>query len=457
MRNVLIALVGMSPAVVTETIWALAHDPDDPCVPDQIVLITTQAGKEEIERHLLPTIPTSSSKLKQLAKALRDKGIEPAYAPQGWPLKVKVECAVDGEADAHADAHAVDELNHMGDAVFRVVKHFVADPDCRVILSISGGRKSMGHLGGSAMTLLAREQDFMCHVLVTPGWLEHPDLHYYFPKAEEHFTNPNPLAGESNGVDGMHSTVELTRVPFLRLNHYDSVQSLMARFDDLGFEGVIDSINNAGKPAGKKVLVIDWAAKTVRVDGLDLKDKYPKLAEQAVAYLVVLGICRRWHRHMNDDDALLFLRVWRLVDFKFNGLTISGNKARLSSCADGLFERRSMEQEFKWPSSERLALDSTLFFAAYKRTSELSCEVPAPDNAKPTSSELKSPRATFKQRRRASIEPNMSSWRTAIFKTLGSLQPYSLPNASNNFYVMPAALTLDTGDEKFDFLPRPKP
>ncbi len=453
MRNVLIALVGMSPAVVTETIWALAHDPDDPCVPDQIVLITTQAGKEEIERHLLPTNPTFPSKLKQLAKALRDKRIEPAFAPQGAQPNVKVECAVDDKAGAHADAHAVDELHHMGDAVLRVVKSFVADRDCRVILSISGGRKSMGHLGGSAMTLLAREQDFMCHVLVTPAWLEHPDLRYYFPKAGEHFTNPNPLTGESDRVDGQDSTVELTRVPFLRLNHYDSVQSLMARFDDLGFEGVIDSINNAGK----KVLVIDWAAKTVRVDGLDLKDKYSKLAEQAVAYLVVLGICRRWHRDMNDDDALLFLRVWRLVDFKFNGLTISGNKKRLNSCADGLFERRRQDLEFTWPVSESSALDSTLFFEAHKKTSELSCQVPKPDPAKPTSSELKSPRETFKQRRRASIEPIMSGWRTAIFKTLGSLQPYFLPNASKNFYVMPDALTLDTGDEQFDFLPRPKP
>ena len=38
-RTILLALVGTSPGVLTETIWALAHE-DPPCIPDEIIVLT---------------------------------------------------------------------------------------------------------------------------------------------------------------------------------------------------------------------------------------------------------------------------------------------------------------------------------------------------------------------------------------------------------------------------------
>lgn len=48
-RTILIAGMGTSPAVLTETVWALAHQ-EQPVVPDEIVVITTKSGKESICR-----------------------------------------------------------------------------------------------------------------------------------------------------------------------------------------------------------------------------------------------------------------------------------------------------------------------------------------------------------------------------------------------------------------------
>ena len=46
-RTVLIAGMGTSPAVLTETVWALAHQ-KKPVVPDEIVVLTTKAGKDAL-------------------------------------------------------------------------------------------------------------------------------------------------------------------------------------------------------------------------------------------------------------------------------------------------------------------------------------------------------------------------------------------------------------------------
>jgi len=42
----------MSPAVLTETVWALAHEAE-PVIPARVVVITTTAGRQAIERELV--------------------------------------------------------------------------------------------------------------------------------------------------------------------------------------------------------------------------------------------------------------------------------------------------------------------------------------------------------------------------------------------------------------------
>jgi CRISPR-associated protein (TIGR02584 family) len=55
MRTILLATVGTSPAVLTETVWALAHPRKNAerVIPDEVVALTTLRGKQEIETLLL--------------------------------------------------------------------------------------------------------------------------------------------------------------------------------------------------------------------------------------------------------------------------------------------------------------------------------------------------------------------------------------------------------------------
>ena len=51
-RTTLIAGMGTSPAVLTETVWALCHQ-KKPVVPDEIVVLVTKSGKERLCTELL--------------------------------------------------------------------------------------------------------------------------------------------------------------------------------------------------------------------------------------------------------------------------------------------------------------------------------------------------------------------------------------------------------------------
>ena len=47
-NHVLIALLGMSPAVLTETVWALAHERPR-ILPSNIVALTTRPGRDKLK------------------------------------------------------------------------------------------------------------------------------------------------------------------------------------------------------------------------------------------------------------------------------------------------------------------------------------------------------------------------------------------------------------------------
>ena len=56
-RRVLLAVTGLTPQIVTETLWALAVERSPAWVPTEVHIITTQRGAEEARRALLSDDP----------------------------------------------------------------------------------------------------------------------------------------------------------------------------------------------------------------------------------------------------------------------------------------------------------------------------------------------------------------------------------------------------------------
>lgn len=245
--NVLIALVGMSPAVVTETFWALAHRGhalDKRFIPDRIVLVTTGSGRDIVEDRLLRPPPNAARSVMQ--RLVDQEGLPAGCARLGDGLEIR--CVTGAGGHEYADAHEVDELAELGDLVFETVREFTQDVDSTVCVSLSGGRKTMGYLAGLCLSLLGRPQDRLLHVLVHPKELEAcPD--FYFP---ERAVESYETAGGADGalprhIDVDKISVRLSDVPFVQLANLPGLRERVRLFSDAGLSGVIAATNSVGE------------------------------------------------------------------------------------------------------------------------------------------------------------------------------------------------------------------
>ena len=68
-QTVLLSLVGTAPAVLSETVWALATQ-DEPVVPERVIAITTSTGAEKIKEKLF-----KDGHWKQMLEDLEGRGV----------------------------------------------------------------------------------------------------------------------------------------------------------------------------------------------------------------------------------------------------------------------------------------------------------------------------------------------------------------------------------------------
>lgn len=280
--KILIALVGTSPAVVTETLWALANPnvlPDKRFLPDKLVLITTGEGRTAIEDELLK----SSGRVAPLvALAALVGALHLAVEGQGLEIRVPdlprptVQGADRGDdnTEPDSDVHSQDELGRMGDLIFSTFHHFTSQPTSQICLSIAGGRKTMSHLAGTVMAMLARPDDFMTHVLVEPSDIERcTDYFYPFFKSADLFIPPAPGSADQTPikVKQTHENVRLSTVPFLRLRNIKGIANAVSNYAAHGFTVSVARANEQLRSGKQWTLTYRKACGKVYLDQQDIE------------------------------------------------------------------------------------------------------------------------------------------------------------------------------------------
>jgi CRISPR-associated protein (TIGR02584 family) len=206
-REVLIVTGGMTPQVVTETVYALARRAPDPLVPAKIVCVVTGGALDGFGEPLAAALERLRGELGVGADWHRRTSSSLA-GDRG--LYVEVPLDSDGRVieDIRSDSDAV----QFGDLVSNIIRSEALDPVARIHLSLAGGRKTMSFHAGMAMSLFARAQDELSHVLVHPQEFEQcPD--FWFPTTES-------LVLECRGGkarDARDCRTELALIPFLRV------------------------------------------------------------------------------------------------------------------------------------------------------------------------------------------------------------------------------------------------
>lgn len=200
-RRVLLAVTGLTPQVITETIYALAVAQDDPWIPTEVRLLTTAEGAERARLSLL------DPKDGQFHALCRDYGLAGriAFPPENIML------IRDGEGVPLADIRTPEDNTRAADALLAEVRGLCADPSCALHVSIAGGRKTMGFFLGYALSLFGRPQDRLSHVLVNGPFESLRD--FYFPPAESRVLH----TGEGRPIHTANAKVLLAEIPYVRL------------------------------------------------------------------------------------------------------------------------------------------------------------------------------------------------------------------------------------------------
>lgn len=195
MKNILVITGGETPQIVTETLWALARQPE-PFWPDELYLVTTTLGWSRCQEKLLQ----DDGPLAQLCKALKQKQV-----------RVQKVIPVLGDGSEIPDVRNNDQVIAFGDRIASLIADLAADGDNRIHLSLAGGRKTMSYYAGAAISLFGRAQDELSHVLVHPQEMEFA-ADFWWP-----YDPPRDVSlrdGKVKSTAG--STVDMAKVPFVR-------------------------------------------------------------------------------------------------------------------------------------------------------------------------------------------------------------------------------------------------
>lgn len=199
MRTVALCLVGLSPAVVPETLYALARLRPR-VVPDELHIVTTRPGAERV----MATLLGPRGALAALRAAYR--------VPSGsWRCSPEhIHVLVDARNEPLEDIITTVDSRAVGDQLAALVRRVGLAPGTMLIGSVAGGRKTMGALLAMAMQLHGGAQDRLYHVLVAPPWERVSD--FFFPTPGPHW-----LRGPDGPVDAQRAKVTLAEIPMVRL------------------------------------------------------------------------------------------------------------------------------------------------------------------------------------------------------------------------------------------------
>lgn len=202
-RRVLLAVSGLSPQIVTETIYALASDAQHgPFVPTEVHLITTREGAQRAELSLL------SDDLGWFHRLCSD-----FHLPGITFTRQHIHIIRDKHERGMDDIRSPEDNRAAADFITAQVRHFTADPQCALHVSIAGGRKTMGFFLGYALSLYGRAQDRLSHVLVSEPFENSLDFFYPTPYSRVLQTRDGRLA------DTAVAEVTLADIPFVSLRH----------------------------------------------------------------------------------------------------------------------------------------------------------------------------------------------------------------------------------------------
>lgn len=212
-RTVLVAVAGGSPAIITETLWALTYQKLKRI--HEIRIITTRKGEERILKTLLD--PASC----KFEECCRECGYEPGEIKfDGSTIEVLKDAAGDDLEDIRNDQ----ENQQAADQICELIRRWTTEEPSRFYCSVAGGRKTMSIYLTIAMMLYGRAEDRLWHVLVEPEELERCREFFHPYKDSRDLPVTDPYGKTIRHISTAVAGIDLAEIPFVRLRELASAE-----------------------------------------------------------------------------------------------------------------------------------------------------------------------------------------------------------------------------------------
>jgi CRISPR-associated protein (TIGR02584 family) len=211
-RNILLCVAGLTPQIITETLFVLTVKQGIRI--DEVQVITSTLGKKIVKERLF-----DSAKWSEFCVD---------YAVETKDLRFGMDCLEilkDAKENELPDIRSTEENEFAANQICKIVKKLCDQKDCNIYASVAGGRKTMGNYLAFAMSLFARPDDELSHVLVDEKFerLGKPPLDFYYEPPIPR--NVLDIKGNPEFVDDaktQHLTTDmakttLAKIPFVRL------------------------------------------------------------------------------------------------------------------------------------------------------------------------------------------------------------------------------------------------
>lgn len=257
-KRILLVVTGMSPQVVTESLYALAVQCQPTFVPTEVRIITTSIGGREARLNLLSSQPGWFHRL------LKDYQL-PAIHFSSEHIHI----ISDQSGQPMDDIRSLEDNENAADSITELVRQLTSDDNCSLHVSIAGGRKTMGYYLGYALSLYGRQQDRLSHVLVSLPYENNRAFYYptpyempiYVKQGDKEFT-----------YDAQDAQVDLAEIPFVRLR--DGLDECLKE----GKTSFSQSVAEAQKALPKTSLRIDIDKRVLIAGGEAFEMKPTELA-----------------------------------------------------------------------------------------------------------------------------------------------------------------------------------
>jgi CRISPR-associated protein (TIGR02584 family) len=313
-------VTGLSPQVVTETLYALAvrlPAGRTPFVPSEIHLITTRQGAEHARLNLL------SDKIGWFHRLRRDYNL-PQIVFDASCIHVLPDLGGTPLEDIRTPA----DNEQAADFITEKVREFTGDSTSALHVSIAGGRKTMGYYLGYALSLFGREQDRLSHVLVSAPYESNRE--FYYPTPEEYPVHVKQGDREIT-YDARDAEVVLAEIPFVRLR--EGLPERLRR----GQASFLQVVAAASRATGEPYLKLDIATVVARAD-----EEALKLGR--VEFAVLLWLAERAQRGSPGVD-------WSTAASADEFLAVAG---RVLNPMGGEYER--IERALQWRRSAAIRM-----------------------------------------------------------------------------------------------------